>query len=65
MMPSLRSAVGQSYNEPDIAGSSDFPQTREAILPEIILPVSKQKCYNCAGMQEPKAWSNGGSKCQN
>lgn len=25
MMPSLRPVVGQSYNEPDIAGISDFP----------------------------------------
>gem|GEM_PF-4089212 len=25
MMPSLRSAVGQSYNEPDIHKNSDFP----------------------------------------
>jgi hypothetical protein len=25
-MPSLRPAVGQSYNQPDIAKSSDFPR---------------------------------------
>jgi hypothetical protein len=29
-LPNLRSAFSQSYNKPDIAGSSDFPETRGA-----------------------------------
>jgi len=49
---SLRPVFSQSYNEPDIARSSDFHKARGAVLPETILLVSKQEWYNCVGLQE-------------
>jgi len=52
-MPSLRFAIDQSYNQPDIAKSLDFPPHLGGV-PEIILTVSKQEWYNCAGLQEQK-----------
>ena len=50
----FRVEVGYGKNWTILSQKFGFSPARGVILPEIILPVSKQKCYNCAGMQEQK-----------